>query len=73
MCTSYVLTESGVLIFSCNCLRLYLCWYHAIAMYVFSLWLCWFVDFYLVRCMAVLNVFICVAAPYLVVSHCGYA
>jgi hypothetical protein len=48
--------------------------YHAVVIYVvFSLWLCWFVDFYLVQCMAVLNVFVCVAAPYLVVSHCGYA
>jgi hypothetical protein len=32
--------------------------YCAVAMHVFVLWFCWFVDFSLVQCVAVLNVFV---------------
>jgi hypothetical protein len=28
----------------CNCLRLFFCLYHAIAMLMIGLWLCWFID-----------------------------
>jgi hypothetical protein len=43
--------------------------YCAVAMHMFGLWFCWFVDFSLVHCVAVLNVFVGAEACCLVVGQ----
>jgi hypothetical protein len=47
--------------------------YNFVAMQVFSLWFCWFVDFSLVHCLALLNVFVEAEACCLAVGHQDYS
>jgi hypothetical protein len=62
---------NAVLLFLCNCLRLILGYvgYQPVAMHMFALWFCWFVDLSLVWCVVLLNVFVGAEACCLVVSH----
>jgi hypothetical protein len=46
--------------------------YRAVAMHAFGLWFTWFVDFSLVQCVAVLNVFVGAKACCLSVVHHGH-
>jgi hypothetical protein len=48
----------AVLLFYFTYLDSFLCWYRAVVMYVLGLWSCWFIDISLVRCAAILNVFV---------------
>jgi hypothetical protein len=45
--------------------------YHAVAMHMFGVWFCWFVDFSLVQCAAVLNVSAGAEACCLAIGHHG--
>lgn len=46
--------------------------YRAVAMNVFGLWFCWFVDFCMIQVVAVLIVFVGVGACCLAVGHHGH-
>lgn len=63
--------ETAVLLFYCDRLGLFLCRCRAVTLYVLGLWFHRFVDFSLVLCVAVLDVFLGAEVPCLAACYHG--